>query len=165
MYPFPWEVQQKDINQFFEGPFLFAALYRVYRGAYFGQGFKFCGTHFKFDSNLQNKFDQLPIDIKRIILAKIWDNGIRFNALIVFKGELFLQSNLHFLFAQYGRLKNLTSPIISKGCGAWNGYKLDTKTYIFKYGPQKLDSQVLIPDFLSRESDKPISIAFGLLCL
>lgn len=165
MYPFPWEVQQKDINQFFEGPFLFAALYRVYRGAYFGQGFQICGTHFKFDSNLQNKFDQLPIDIKRIILAKIWDNGTRFNALIVFKGELFLQSNLHFLFAQYGRLKNLTSPIISRGCGAWNGYKLDTKTYIFKYGPQKLDSQVLIPDFLSRESDKPISIAFGLLCL
>lgn len=162
---FPWEVNQENVNLFFEDSYLFAALYRVYRGAYFGQGYQICGSHSRFDLNLQSKFDQLPIDIKRIILSKIWDSGKRFNALIVFKGELFLQSNLHFLFAQYGRLKNITSPLISRGCGAWNGYKIDLKTYVFKYGPQKLDSQVLIPDFLVKDSNCPISVSFGLLCL
>ena len=85
---FPWEVNQENVNLFFEDSYLFAALYRVYRGVYFGQGFQICGSHSRFYLNLQSKFDQLPIDIKRIILSKIWDSGKRFNALIVFKGEL-----------------------------------------------------------------------------
>jgi hypothetical protein len=139
-------------------------LYRAYRGAYYGEGFKFCGTFPKFNSELKILFDQLPIEIKQIILSKIWNNGQEFNALIVFKRELILQTKLYFLFAQYGRLKGITQPIISRGCGGWNGYKLDRKTYVFKYGPQKLKSQVLIPDFFSIDPSKPISIAFGLLC-
>ena len=40
MSQFPWEVTNENLKGFFEGPYLFSALYRVYRGAYFGQGFQ-----------------------------------------------------------------------------------------------------------------------------
>ena len=40
MSQFLWEVTNENLKGFFEGPYLFSALYRVYRGAYFGQGFQ-----------------------------------------------------------------------------------------------------------------------------
>jgi hypothetical protein len=45
MYEFLWEVSQETLNHFFGRPHLFAALYRVYRGAYYRQGFQFCGIY------------------------------------------------------------------------------------------------------------------------
>jgi hypothetical protein len=44
MSSFPWEVTKDNLNKFFEGPHLFLALYRVYRGAYYGQGFQLSGS-------------------------------------------------------------------------------------------------------------------------
>ncbi len=165
MSMYPWEVSKDTINSFFSGPYLFAALYRIYRGAYYGQGFQFCGTLPKIDNKFKANFDQLPLDVKQLILSKIWDEGKDFNKLVVKKSDLYLQLPLQFLFAQYGRLKLQTQPIISKGCGAWNGSKLKGKYYVFTYGEQNLRSQVLIPDFLSRDPYQPQSIAFGLLCI
>ena len=60
----------------------------------------------------------LPIEVRRIILSKIWDNGWKYNMLGVDKGNLFLPFRLQFLFAQYGRLKHFIQPLLSKGCGA-----------------------------------------------
>jgi hypothetical protein len=64
MSSFPWEVTKENLNNFFEGPHLFSTLYRVYRGAYYGQGFQFTGTPLKVSISFQESFDQLPIDLK-----------------------------------------------------------------------------------------------------
>jgi hypothetical protein len=106
----------------------------------------------------------LPLEVRRIILSKIWDNGRQYNVLCINRGELFLPLGLHFLFAQYGWLKNITQPLISKGCGAWNGKRLVDRVYLFD-GKTNLRNQLLIPYFLSRDPYKPTTISFGLLCL
>jgi hypothetical protein len=164
MSSFPWEVTKENLNNFFRGSHLFSALYRVYRGAYYGQGFQLNGSPLKVSISFQESFDQLPIELKRSILSKIWQSGENFNELRVYKGELLLPLQPHFLFAQYGRLKDITQPLISKGCGAWNGYPLKKSVYTFKYGPPNLKNKVLIPDFLNRDPYRPNSISFGLLC-
>jgi hypothetical protein len=164
MSSFPWEVTKENLNNFFEGPHLFAALYRVYRGAYYGQGFQLSGTSLKIDNGFQKCFDQLPIELKRLILSKVWESGQHFNTLRFYKGELLLPLKLQFLFAQYGRLKHTTQPLISKGCGAWNGSLLKKSVYVFSYDTLNLKTKVLIPDFLSKDPYRPNTISFGLLC-
>jgi hypothetical protein len=165
MHDFPWEINHENLSQFFGGPHLFAALYRVYRGAYYGQGFQFCGNYPNNLKEILPSFDLLPLEVRRIILSKIWDNGKDYGSFIVNKGELFLSIRLHFLFAQYGRLRSITQPLISKGCGAWNGQRLVNRSYRFDYGTPDLKNQILIPDFLSRDPYKPTTISFGLLSI
>lgn len=164
MSSFPWEVTEDNVNSVFEGPHLFAALYRVYRGAYYGSGFQMSGSPLELGPEFQTNFDQLPIELKRLILSKIWQSGKDFNTLRVKKGDLLFPFKLQFLFAQYGRLKNTTQPLISKGCGAWNGEPQSRRIYIFTYGPSNLRSKVLIPDFICRDPYRPTSVSFGLLC-
>jgi hypothetical protein len=166
MDSFPWEVNQENLTNFFGGPHLFAALYRVYRGAYYGQGFQFCGNYPKnLLKEILDGLNRLPLEVRRIILSKIWENGRQYNVLCVNRGDLFLPLGLHFLFAQYGRVKQATEPLISKGCGAWNGKKLYDRVYVFEYGTPNLRNQVLIPDFVSKDPYRPTTISFGLLCL
>jgi hypothetical protein len=165
MNDFPWEVNQETLTYFFGGPHLFAALYRVYRGAYYGQGFQICGNYPKNLKDIFYHLNLLPLEVRRIILSKIWDNRQQYNALWINKHELFLPLRLQFLFAQYGRLKHVTQPLISKGCGAWNRKQLVDQTYFFDYGAPNLKNQILIPNFLSKDPYKPTTISFGLLCL
>lgn len=162
---FPWEITEECLSTFFEGPYLFSALYRVYRGAYYGQGFQFYGGHPKIDTEFKVKFEQLPIEIKQIILNKLWNQGEGFNEVIVKKKTLYLKYQLQYLFAQYGRLKLQTQPLISKGIGVWNGYKFNRETYIFVYSKLNFQSKVFFPDFLSKDSELPITVAFDLLCI
>ena len=68
-----------------------------------------------------DRFAQLSLDLKAKILSKLWDHGKTYNHLTIRKGDSYLPIELHFLFAQYGRLKKFTQPIIFMGCGAWNG--------------------------------------------
>ena len=165
MSDFPWEVNSKNFNKFFEGPYLFAALYKVYRGAYYGQGFQFNNISPIITIKFIQKFESLPIEIKRTILAKIWNNGKGFNLLGVFKGEILLSLELQFLFIQYKKLRQLTEPLISGGCGAWNGYKLSKTCLIFEYGEQKYKSKILIPNFLCQDLVAPMTNTFGMICL
>jgi hypothetical protein len=70
---------------------------------------------------------------------------------------------LQFLFFQYGRLKEITQPIISVGCGAWNGTLMtsrkQSKQYVFEYGTLNLKNKVIIPNFLNKELYKsPIEV-------
>jgi len=149
---FPWEIDSVQFNNFFEGPYLFSAIYRVYKGAYFGQRFQLCGPVLRKEDHFQKLFDKFPLEIKGIILNKIWNYGCDLGIVLVLKGELLLQSPLHFLFSQYGRLKEVTWPIISMGCGTWNGTMIksnrQSKQCIFEYGPSKLKNRVIIPIFL-----------------
>jgi hypothetical protein len=55
------------------------------------------------------------LDIKGIILNKIWNAGRDLGVVLVLRGELFLPLPLQILFSQYGRLKEITQPIISMG--------------------------------------------------
>lgn len=167
---FPWEVNSERVNQFFTGPYLFSALYRVFKGAYFGHGFQLSGKLPTTIENFQNLFDALPLEIRGLILSKIWNNGDGFNSLIVLNGELILPPILHFLFSQYGRIKTSTQPIITKRCGAWNGsqiggkFTIRNRTYEFKYGIPNLKSRFLIPEFLNSETNNSFAISYGLLC-
>ena len=144
---------------------MFSALYRVYRGAYFGQGFQLDRKlPEQIHKEFYDRFAQLPLDLKAKILSKLWDQGKTYSHLTVYKGELYLPIELQFLFAQYGRLKKFTQPIISTGCGAWNGRLVEKQVYSFEYGPSNLRGKFLIPDFLSREPYHIPSPCFGLLC-
>lgn len=164
---FPWEVNRERVTQFYTGPYLFSALFRAYKGAYFGQGFQLTGNLPKLSKDFQILFDKLPLEVKGIILSKIWEEGRNYNIFIIDKGELLLPLKLQFLFAQYGRIKHLTQSLIPKGCGAWNGSLASpnrSRRYVFKYGVPNLKSKVLIPDFLNSERGKPLAIHYGLLC-
>jgi hypothetical protein len=68
----------------------FPAIYWVYKGAYFGQGFQLCGQVFEKEDNFQKLFDKLPLDIKGIILNKVWNEGRDFGIVLVSRGELLL---------------------------------------------------------------------------
>ena len=98
-----------------------------------------------------DRFAQLPLDLKAKILSKLWDQGKTFNHVIVHREELYLPIELQFLFAQYGRLKKFTQPIVSIGCEAWNGWLVEKRVYSFEYGPPNLRGKFFIPDFLGRE--------------
>lgn len=125
---FPWEIIPEIVDQYFSWPYLFFALYRIYKGAYYGQGFQLGGTSLHIPIGFQANFDKLPLDVKGIILSKIWDNGKDLQTLKVLKGKLLLHLRLQFLFAQYGQLQIFTQSIASRGCGAWNSYLLKKGT-------------------------------------
>jgi len=59
---FPWEVSEL-VQDYYSGPCLFMALYRLYRNAYFEQGFQLSGSYIQ-DKNLKQRIEQLPLDIK-----------------------------------------------------------------------------------------------------
>jgi hypothetical protein len=164
---FPWEIDSVKFNQFFKGPYLFSAIYRVYRGAYFGHGFQLCGHVPEKGDNFQELFDKLPLEIKGIILNKIWNEGCDLGVVLALNGEVLLPLSLQFLFSQYGRLKEITKPIISVGCGAWNGTLIKarkrSKQIIFKYGSLNLKNKVVIPNFLSLELYKSPTEVYGFL--
>ena len=48
---FLWEINSVLFNKNFEGLYLFSAIYMVYKGAYFGQGFQLCGHVLKKEDN------------------------------------------------------------------------------------------------------------------
>jgi len=158
----PWEVPEL-LEDHFSGPCLFKALYRFYRGAYFGQGFQFCGKPIK-DKELKNSIDQLPLDIKRIILSKVWEKGEPFKGILVSKGQLYLPFRLHYLFLQYGKLKHIINPKVPRVYGGWTGKQVERKTYVFTYGPVDLSCTPLIPEFMCREKHNPLSPSFSLIC-
>jgi len=58
---FPWEVPEL-LEDYYSGPCLFMALYRLYKGAYFGQGFHLSGTYLG-NKEIKNSIDKLPLDI------------------------------------------------------------------------------------------------------
>jgi hypothetical protein len=164
---FPWELDSTQIIRFYDGPCLFSAIYRVYKGAYFRQGFQLCGRKVEKEDNFQELFDKLPLEIKGIILNKVWNDGKELGIVLVVKGELLLSLPLQFLFAQYGRLKDITLPIISVGCGTWNGLLISSKKcikqYIFLYGQCNPRNKVIIPNFLNRDLYKSPTEVYGFL--
>ena len=85
--------------------------------------------------------------------------------MIVKKKTLYLKYQLYFIFSQYGRLKLQTQPLISKSIGAWNGYKFNRETYILVYSKLNFQSKVFFPDFLSKDPEVPVGVAFDLLCI
>jgi hypothetical protein len=66
MSSFPWEVNQENLYNFFEGPHLFSALYRVYRGAYYGQGFQLIGSPLKTSIPFQKGLTNYQLNLKEL---------------------------------------------------------------------------------------------------
>jgi len=60
------------LEDYYSGPCLLMALYCLYKNAYFGQGFQLSGSYIQ-DKNLKQRVEQLFLDIKQIILNKIWE--------------------------------------------------------------------------------------------
>ena len=89
--------------------------------------------------------------MKAQILYKIWDLGKSYKSIFSKKGKFYLPNKFLFLFAQYSRLKRITQPLVSLGCGALNGHSKENSVYVFEYGPPNLKGKYLIPNF-GRES-------------
>jgi hypothetical protein len=64
-------------------------------------------------------------------------------------------------------LKEITQPIISVECGAWNGTLItsqkQSKQYVFEYGTLNLKNKVIIPNFLNKELYKSPTEVYGFL--
>jgi len=84
---FPWEVP-KLLEVYYSGPCLFMALYCLYKNAYFGQEFQLSGSYIQ-DRNLKQRVEQLPLDIKQIILSKIWKRIEPKKGFAIKRGKLF----------------------------------------------------------------------------
>ena len=67
MSQFPWKVTKENLIQFFERPYLFLASYRIFRGAYYGQGFQICEMNVESSPGFQDRFNQLPLEIVRTL--------------------------------------------------------------------------------------------------
>jgi len=159
---FPWETPE-IVEDYFSGPCLFMALYRLYKGAYFGQGFHLSGIYLG-NKEFKNSIDQLPLDIKRIILGKIWNQGKAFRGIVVKTGKLHLVLQLHFLFVQFGKLKHIVKPRVPRVYAGWTGHQIVRKFYIFTYGPVAPSHTPLIPEFMCSEKRHPLSPSFSLIC-
>lgn len=157
---FPWEVSEQ-LDNHYSGPCLFSALYRLYKGAYFGQGFHLSGNYLNLE--LKTFIDKLPLDIKRIIFNQIWSEGKPWEGVVVKTGKLYLPFSLHYLFVQYGKLRDIVNPIPRIYAG-WTGQQIERKTYIFTYGPIDPSRTPLIPDFMCSEKKNPTSPSFSLIC-
>lgn len=162
---FPWEFNQGNLCDFFGGAYLFGALFRVYKSAYYGQGFQFYGAHPRVDRFFKEKFETLPLDIKQIILSQVWNNGIGFNEIIVKSDILYLKYQLQFLFAQRGRIKYQTQPIGSKGIGSWNGFRFSRQIFIFKYNQRNFESKIYKPTFFLKDPKEVDDINLNTLCI
>lgn len=160
---FPWEAPE-IVEDYFSGSYLFLALHRLYKDAYFGQGFQLSENCTRLDTQLQNQIDKLPLDIKRIIYSKVWENGKPYNEVIVKNAELLLDSNLHYLLVQYGKLKHLTRANPDRVYAGWNGERISSKIYRFTYGPLNLKNTPVIPDWINSEPRSTTNISFGTLC-
>jgi len=156
-----WEVS-KISEYYFACSSLFMALCRLYKNAYFGQGFHLTSTHSKVEG-LQEQIDKLPLDVSRIIYSRIWNKGEPFKGVVIKKGKLLLNFDLHYLIVQYGKLKSIVKTTISMIYVGCNGIKVGRKMYIFRYGPINPTSIPLIFDFICRKKN-PISFLFGLIC-
>jgi hypothetical protein len=161
-YLFPWEIPE-IVEDYYSGPCLFMALYRLYKNAYFGQGFQLSGTHIK-DKLLKERIEQLPLDIKRIIFSKIWKKLEPKKGFAVKRGELLFDFSLQYLISQYGKLKSQTTNPVPKAYAAWTGMQILNRIYIFTYGPMNPTVTPLIPDFMCKEKINPLSPPFSLVC-
>lgn len=162
-YLFPWK-SSGIIEDYFSGPCLFMALYRLYKNAYFGKGYKFLKEDFC-TFELKGQIEKLPLDVKRIIFSKIWRKGKPYQKIYAKEEDLHIHPSLHYLLGQHGKLRTYSCVEIPSGYAGWHGTRLDRKLYVFNYGPVNPRLTPLIPDFVSREEKHPMSISFGLLCL
>lgn len=162
IYFLPWEIPEL-LDNYYSGPCLFAALYRLYRGAYFGQGFHLSGNYIN-NFELKNSIDKLPLDIKRITFSKIWNEGKPLKGTVVKEGKLHLTFSLHYLFVQYGKLREIIRPRIPRVYAGWMGSQVEKRTYVFSYGPIDPSITPLIPEFMCSEKQVPMSPSFSLIC-
>lgn len=159
---FPWETPT-IVEDYYFGPCLFMALYRLNKNAYFGQGFQLSGNYIQ-NKDLKKNIEQLPLDIKRIILGKIWEKLEPKKGFVVKNGELLLDFALLFLISQYGKLKSQTKKKVPKAYAAWFGDKILERIYKFTYGPMNPAITPLIPDFVCKDKANSLSPSFSLIC-
>jgi len=160
LYLFPWELPD-SLEDHFSGPCLFMALYRLYRNAYFGQGFQLSGS-FTQDRILKENIEKLPLDVKRVIFTKIWEKIEPSKAFIVQKGELLLDFGVHYLICQYSKLR--TDIEVPQGYTCWCGRRISQTLCKFTYGPMNHSITPLILDFICRDKKTSLSPSFSLIC-
>jgi hypothetical protein len=107
-FMFPWEIPEV-LEDNFSGPYLFLALYRLYWNAYFGKGFQLTGnTNIHWE--LKERIEQLPIDIKRIVLSKIWEEGKNYKAFVARGEDLLLELPLLYFIKSIREIKSRNRP-------------------------------------------------------
>jgi hypothetical protein len=149
----------------YQGPHLFAALYRFYKASYWGVGIHIGPNRPVYPKGFRVNFLKLPHHLQENIFQRIWNQGEGFNEIIIKRGHPQLRVDLRFMFLVYSLHKADNFPINKFGYGCWNGGLYTKNEAIFNYGPFDPCSSVNIPDF-SDTSLKTADFAdFQRLCL
>ena len=165
----PWESQPPTgcslDNDLYEGPYLFAALYRFYRAAFWGYGIHIGPNHPIYPKGFLVNFLNLPLHIQEKIVEIVWNDGKGFNNIIIHKGYPRLRVDLRFLFLIYSPLKEKTFPLNKFGYGCWNGGQITPTDARFDYGAFEPCASVNIPDFSDSFLREKNRVNFLKLCL
>ena len=149
----------------YQGPHLFAALYRFYKASFWGVGIHIGPNHPIYPKGFLTNFLNLPQHLQETIFEKIWNQGKGFNDIIIHRGYPRLRVDLRFMFLVYSQHKTENFPANKFGYGCWNGGLFTKEEARFYYGPFDPCSSVNIPDF-SDSSIKNINFPnFEKLCL
>ncbi len=165
----PWEPRPQTAkfleNDLYQGPYLFAALYRFYKAAFWGAGIHIGPNRPIYPKGFLTSFTNLPIHLQQKILEGVWNDGKGFNEIIIKRGYPRLRVDLRFLFLIYSSYKAETFPINKFGFGCWNGGLYTTTEARFDYGPFNPCTSVNIPDFSDSFLRNKDCVNFEKLCL
>ena len=164
----PWELTPEDVSSddwLYQGPHLFAALYRFYKASFWGVGIHIGPNHPIYPKGFRVNFLKLPHHLQEKIFEKVWNHGEGFNEIIINRGYPRLRVDLRFMFLVYSQHKADNFPVNKFGYGCWNGGTLTKNEARFYYGTFNPCTSVNIPDFSDTSFKGKDYIDFKKLCL
>lgn len=165
----PWDPQPRTAGfldtDLYQGPYLFAALYRLFRASFWGAGIHIGPNHPIYPKGFLTNFLNLPLHLQEKIVGIVWNEGKDFNDIVICKGYPRLRVDLRFLFLIYNPYKTETFPLNKFGYGCWNGGQYNRTEARFYYGPFDPCASVNIPDFSDTFLKYKNCVDFEKLCL
>ena len=135
----PWEITLPESDNLdswlYQGPHLFAALYRLYKASFWGVGIHIGSNHPIYPKGFRVSFLKLPTHLQDKIFEKICNDGEGFNEIIINKGYPRLRVVLRFMFLIYRQHKFENFLVNKFGYGCWNGGLFTSTEVCFNYGP------------------------------
>ena len=165
----PWEfTPPKSDNSdtwLYQGPHLFAALYRFYKASFWGVGIHIGPNRPIYSKGFRVNFLKLPTYLQEKMFEKVWNNGEGFNEIIINHGNPRLRVDLWLMFLVYSQHKAENFPTSKFGYGCWNGSFFTRNEAPFDYGPFNPCASMNILDFSDFSLKGNNFVNFVKLCL
>ena len=101
----PWEPKPPTENflnnNLYQGRYLFAALYRFYKVAFWRARIHIGPKHPIYPKGFLVNFLNLPLHLQEKIVGIVWNDGKDFNDIIIYRGYPRLRVDLRFMFLIY----------------------------------------------------------------